>query len=175
MAHQTCSIGYPPADHTVCQFLMGGDQKILDTLAMSLIHHFLLALFKVATKTVANMGSTKLNQIQNFQHFMLEGQSMNSTGESRNKFYDEVIAQAQQVHCRLLIHFIPLILLVSKWTNNANDDDKLDNHHIIMALNNLQKVLNVMTSSTTVWTPIFFLPSSLVISPLSPPPSCRLC
>lgn len=37
---------------------------------------------------------------------------MNSTGGSRNKFYDEVIAQAQQVCRRLLIHFILLILLV---------------------------------------------------------------
>ena len=112
MANQTCFIGYPPADHTVRQFLTGGGRKISDTLAMSLIHHFLLALFKVATKTVANMGSTKSDRIRNFWHFMSEGQSMNSTGESRNKFYDEVIAQAQQVCRRLLIHFILLILLV---------------------------------------------------------------
>lgn len=63
MANQTCFIGYPPTNHTVCQFLTGGGWKISDTLAMSLIHHFLLALFEVAMKTVANMGSTKLDWI----------------------------------------------------------------------------------------------------------------
>jgi len=141
MAHQTCVIGYPPADHTVRQFLTGGGRKISDILAMSLIHHFLLALFEETAKTVTKMGSTKSDRIRNFRYFMSEGQSMDSTGKNRNKFYDEVITRAQQVRRGLFIHFIPLNPLISKRTNDAND--KLDNSHIVNALDNLREVLNV--------------------------------
>ena len=54
--------------------------------------------------------------------------------------YNEVITWAQQVYHRSSIHFIPLIPLVSKQTSNAND--KLENSHIVDALNNLQGVPN---------------------------------
>ena len=109
---------------------------------MSLMHHFLLALFEQAAETVKCMGSTKSDRIRNFRYFMSKDQSMDSTGENRKGFYDKVLSRARKVRRRLLIHFIPLNLLVSKLESDAKENDKLDNEMIVKALKKLREALN---------------------------------
>ena len=142
IAHQTSLIGFPPGDHKVRDFLTSDSLGIPDSVAMSLIHNFLLALFEQAAETIKGMGSTKLERIRSFRCFMSKGQSMDSTGENRKFFYDKVLDRARKVRPRLHIHFIPLILLVSKLVDNSRDKDKPDDDSIAMALKNLREVLN---------------------------------
>ncbi|KAH9015441.1 hypothetical protein EDB83DRAFT_2321310 [Lactarius deliciosus] len=84
--------GYPPADSEVRNFLTRHDGVHS---ALSLMQHFLLALFSRTKATLERMGSTKSGQIQEFREYMSKDQTMHSSGGNRSDFYDGVIAQAR--------------------------------------------------------------------------------
>jgi hypothetical protein len=146
MAHQTCLIGYPPADHQVRQFLTRGgpDEKISHLLAISLVRRFLVALFNKTAEALN--GATKQLRIQNFRNFMSENQTMDSAGRKRLEFYDSVIAQAQGVRCRFVIPFILSDPLILKGTNDSSDEP--DSAALTKALKELRKALNVDNNPT---------------------------
>ena len=135
-------IGFPPGDHEVRNFLTSDSRGIPDSLAMSIIHYFLFALLEQAAEIVKAMGSTKSDRIRNFRCFMSKDQSMDSTGENRKSFYDKVLSRARKVRRRLLIHFIPLNILVSKLASDAKAKDELDNEIIVRALKKLRDALD---------------------------------
>ena len=141
MAYQTCLIGYPPADHEVRNFLTKDTRVISHSFAVSLVQHFLLALFNKAKMVLTSreMGRTKLDRIQNFRAYMSKDQSMDSTGKNRNEFYDGVIAQARQARCRFFIPFVPSNTVLKK-TSDSNVE--LDSAELIRALEELRKELN---------------------------------
>ncbi|KAH9019638.1 hypothetical protein EDB85DRAFT_1896565 [Lactarius pseudohatsudake] len=90
--------GYPPADREVWEFLTQNDS---DSSALSLIKHFLLALFIKTKEALGCMGFTKSDQIQEFQSYMSKDQSMQSPGKNRTDFYKGVVAQARQFQKRM--------------------------------------------------------------------------
>jgi len=94
MADQTHLIGYPPANPEVHDFLTSSGQVISHSLAISLVQHFLLALFNKTKEAIGCMGTTKSSQIQEFWNYMSQGQSMHSTGKNRSDFYKGVLALA---------------------------------------------------------------------------------
>ncbi len=107
MALQTCLIGFPPADHTVCDFLTVDNQQISHHEAVAHIRHFLVTLFTNTVDVLArkSMGSTKTDRITNFQAFMSKDQSMKSTGEGRHQFYEKVTNNCKVVRCRFFGSF----------------------------------------------------------------------
>jgi hypothetical protein len=100
MVHQTCLIGFPPADKNVRNFLTGKtkDNQGLDPAAV--VHHFLVALFEQVAKVLPRMGPTVSEQITHFRDFMSKDQSMASVGNNREHFYNEVVKQAKEVRRR---------------------------------------------------------------------------
>ncbi|KAH9021093.1 hypothetical protein EDB83DRAFT_2320509, partial [Lactarius deliciosus] len=84
--------GYPPADSEVRNFLTRHDGVHS---ALSLMQHFLLALFSRTKATLERMGSTKSGRIREFREYMSKDQTMHSSGGNRSDFYDGVIAQAR--------------------------------------------------------------------------------
>ncbi|KAI9445890.1 hypothetical protein H4582DRAFT_1901738 [Lactarius indigo] len=111
--------GYPPADSEVRNFLTRRDGV---NSPVSLIQHFLLALFNRTKETLERMDSTKSGRIREFREFMSKDQTMHSPGGGRSEFYDGVIAQA-----RLAL---------------KHSSDELDSAELAQALDKLREVLN---------------------------------
>ncbi len=101
VALQTCLIGFPPADHTVRDFLTADNQRISHHEAVARVRHFLVTLFTNTADVLArkSMGSTKTDRITNFRAFMSKDQSMKSTGEGRRQFYEKVTDNCKVVRC----------------------------------------------------------------------------
>lgn len=110
MTHQTCLIGYPPADDNVRNFLTTNETSRKE--AESLVRRFLVALFKKTTKFLkeeaSQPGLTKLDRIQTFRDFMTKDQLFERAGAKRVEFYNSVIARAREVRRKYFIPFHPL-------------------------------------------------------------------
>lgn len=110
MTHQTCLIGYPPADSDARHFLT---REVTSQLEVeSLMRCFLIALFKKAAAQLrkeAGPNGTKLERIQNFRDFMSKDQKFELAGVNRRTFYKNVIKEADQLVRRK--YFYPFHLL----------------------------------------------------------------
>jgi hypothetical protein len=106
MAHQTCLIGFPPADHAVHDFLTLTPSGGIDNIVF-IMRHFLIALFKQAMDTIKKMGPISASdQILDFRTCMSKAQTMLGPGEDRNQFYDHVVTEARTVCPKYFIHSI---------------------------------------------------------------------
>jgi hypothetical protein len=98
MTHQTCLIGYPPADSGARQFLT---REVTSPLEVKpLMQCFLIALFKMAAgqlRKEARPSGTKIEQIQIFRDFMSKDQKFEIAGVNRRTFYKDVIKEADQL------------------------------------------------------------------------------
>jgi hypothetical protein len=109
----TRHLGFPPPDVAARNFLTmfdKTDEEIEDT-SYKRAWHFLRSLFLHTTKTISELGGDEsTDRIQRFRQYMSEGQTFDSAGDKRKKFYLEVVRQATEateVRRILVINFHP--------------------------------------------------------------------
>jgi hypothetical protein len=133
MTHQTCLIGYPPADDDVRHFLTTKVTAAKE--AESRIRCFLIALFNKTAEFLENKASpTKLDRIQQFRDFMTKDQTLRRAGENRFDFYLRVLARAQEVRRNISFLFILSNPLVLKLREKSSAELELEVGQALMAL-----------------------------------------
>jgi hypothetical protein len=95
--------GYPPADHSVRDYLTTAGSK---DVAYDRASAFLEALFKHTTTTLRALGSSLdyVGFAREFRSCMTEGQKMTGHNQFRGDFYNQVIEKAKQLETQRVRH-----------------------------------------------------------------------
>jgi hypothetical protein len=89
-------IGYPPPDNNVRNFLTRGITTREEV--EPLLRQFLIELFRKTAETLKSMDTTDPGTlISKFRDHMSKGQRMESVGDARLEFYQDVVDKAEEV------------------------------------------------------------------------------